>query len=137
MNRRGQDFSQLAASIDDLKIKLYSWFSSSEVRVCRRNANKVAHMLAFVRKSCNNVVFLLKKLYCQNSTKDSIPWFVHPNMILNWVLPFDSNRKFHAHPNTRIGKYRSFPFHLGFGIFGPMQFRAKILTSKISTLSDL
>jgi hypothetical protein len=69
MNRRGQDFSQLAASIDDLKIKLYSWFFSSEVRVCRRNANKVAHMLAFVGKSCNNVVFLLKKIILSKLNK--------------------------------------------------------------------
>jgi hypothetical protein len=44
----------LAASIDDLKIQLRTWFSHSEVRSCRRNANKVAHELAYIGKSCNS-----------------------------------------------------------------------------------
>jgi hypothetical protein len=42
------------------------------------------------------------KRYCQNSTENSIPSCVHPNMIWNWVLPFDSNNEFHAHPNNGI-----------------------------------
>ena len=58
LNRRGQDFSQLAASIDDLKIHLRSWFSWAEVVACRRSANKVAHQLAILGKSCNNQDFI-------------------------------------------------------------------------------
>ena len=41
--------------------------------------------------------FLLSKL-----KKHPIPWFVHPNSNWNWVLPCDSNNKFHAQPNNRI-----------------------------------
>jgi hypothetical protein len=43
LNRRGPDFSQLAASLDDPKVQLHSWFSSYKVEVCRRSANIVAH----------------------------------------------------------------------------------------------
>jgi hypothetical protein len=39
-----------------------------------------------------------KKILSENS----IPSCVHPNRIWNWVLPFDSNDEFHAHPNNGI-----------------------------------
>jgi hypothetical protein len=53
MNRCGQNYSQLAASIDDLKIQLHLWFSSTEVCTCKCNANKVTHELAFLGKNYN------------------------------------------------------------------------------------
>ena len=53
LNRKGQDASQLAASIDDLKIQLCIWFSWSEVVACKRSANRAAHELAILGKSCN------------------------------------------------------------------------------------
>ncbi|KAM0857553.1 hypothetical protein ACQ4PT_048402 [Festuca glaucescens] len=53
LNRHGPDFSQSAAKLDDLKIQLHSWFSYSEVRACRHVANKVAHEIAILGKSCN------------------------------------------------------------------------------------
>ena len=53
LNRHGQDFSQLAAPLDDLKFHLGSWFSCSEVVACRRSANKAAHELAILGKNCN------------------------------------------------------------------------------------
>jgi hypothetical protein len=49
---------------------------------------------------------------------------MHPNRIWNWVLPFDSNSKIHAHPNNLNWKRSSFLFHHGFGILTPIQFRA-------------
>jgi hypothetical protein len=52
LNRRGPDFSQLAASLDDLKV-LHSWFSSYKVQACRRSANIVAHELAQLGRFCN------------------------------------------------------------------------------------
>jgi hypothetical protein len=47
LNRRGPDFSQLAAGLDDMKIQLRTWFSCSNVKACRREANRVVHELAF------------------------------------------------------------------------------------------
>jgi ribonuclease HI len=37
LNRRGPDFSQLAARLHDLKIQLRTWFSCSNVKACRRD----------------------------------------------------------------------------------------------------
>jgi ribonuclease HI len=54
LNRRGPDFSQLAASLDDLKIQLHSWFSHCKVQACRRSANNVVHELAKLGNLCNN-----------------------------------------------------------------------------------
>ena len=53
LNRKGQDASQLAASIDDLKIQLRICFFLSEVAACKRSANRAAHELAILGKSCN------------------------------------------------------------------------------------
>lgn len=39
--------------LDDLKIKLHSWFSCNEVQACKRDANKVANQIATIGKSCN------------------------------------------------------------------------------------
>jgi ribonuclease HI len=45
LNRRGPDFSQLAARLHDLKIRLRTWFSCSNVKASRHEANRVAHKL--------------------------------------------------------------------------------------------
>jgi ribonuclease HI len=53
LNRRGPYFSQLVASLDDLKVQVHSWFSSYNVQTCRRSANILAHELAQLGRFCN------------------------------------------------------------------------------------
>jgi hypothetical protein len=53
LNPRGPDFSQMAASLDELKIQLRAWFSDCKMQACRRSPDSVAHKLAKVAKKCN------------------------------------------------------------------------------------
>ena len=52
-NKLGRDTSRWAATLNDLKIQLRMWFSRGDVQHCRREANRVAHELAQIGKSCN------------------------------------------------------------------------------------
>ena len=48
------DSSPYAPVIEDLKLQMKMWFSFSEVRACRREANTVAHELAKIGQCCFN-----------------------------------------------------------------------------------
>ena len=53
LNMHGRDTSQWASTLNELKVHLLMWFSRCDVSSCKREANKVAHELAKIGKSCN------------------------------------------------------------------------------------
>ena len=69
------DSSPYAPVIEDLKLQMKMWFSFSEVRACRREANTVAHELAKIGQCCFNS----ESLYCQSDV---------PPLVAGWAMGY-------------------------------------------------